>query len=53
MVQKTGKKWCKDMGVELDNFREAVDHGRWHFDVLVIECVAFDRHLYQRLTSDD
>lgn len=45
------KKWAAANNIDLENFRDAVDQGRWRFDCLVIKCIGFDSTLYQTLAN--
>ena len=49
MTKRAARKWCLANNVEEKDFRQAVDEGRWKFDVLVIECIYFDQELYNTL----
>lgn len=53
MIEREAKKWCISNGVDMRvGFREAVDQGRWRFDCLVIQCIGFDKELYERLRAE-
>jgi hypothetical protein len=52
VVKGEARKWCLRNGIDMRReFREAVDQGLWRFDCLVIQCIGFDRKLYQRLAN--
>lgn len=52
MVKGAARKWCLKNGIDMRReFRTAVDQGSWRFDCLVIQCIGFDRKLYQRLAN--
>jgi hypothetical protein len=53
MIQTFARKFCTEKNIAINDFREQVDNGRFHFDVLVVECIAFDRQLYQRLQKQN
>src|SRR5271170_2199104 len=49
-VRGCAREWCKANKVDPERgFRVAVDEGRWKFDCLVIQCIAFDRRVWQTL----
>jgi len=50
LVRGCAKEWCKAQKVNPERgFRDAVDQGRWKFDCLVIQCIAFNRQVWQTL----
>jgi len=51
-VRGCAREWCKVNDVDLERgFRDAVDQGRWKFDCLVIQCIAFHRQVWQTLRN--
>lgn len=45
------KKWCEANGIQRASprFLKALERGEWRFDCLVIQCIGFDRDLYESL----
>lgn len=50
-VTGIAKKWAAANNIDLENFRSAVDEGKWRFDCLVVKCIGFDTKLYQTLAK--
>ena len=49
-VRGSAREWCKNNKVHPEHgFRDAVDQGRWRFDCLLIQCIAFNRQVYLSL----
>jgi hypothetical protein len=49
-VRGCAKEWCKVNKVDPERgFRDALDQGRWRFDCLVIQCISFNKQVYQNL----
>jgi hypothetical protein len=40
------RRWCEQHKIPLGRFGDMLDSGRWRFDVVVIECIGFDKGLY-------
>jgi hypothetical protein len=51
-IKRGVKDWCIKNQVALKDFRKAVDQGRYRFDCLIIQCIAFDQELYEKLAED-
>jgi len=52
-VKGEPKNWCITNGVDLKlGFRDALDQGRYSFDCLVIQCIGFDKNLYEKLVRE-
>jgi hypothetical protein len=52
-VRGAAKQWCAKNKIDITDFREALDQGRWNFDAMVIECISFDRKFYEMLTKEE
>jgi len=48
-VWREARQWCKVNGIELKEFKTAVDSRKWHFVCHVVECVGFSQEIFQKL----
>jgi len=52
-MPSSAKDWLDKHNLTAADFKDVVNLGRWRFDVIVIECIAFDRNLYESMKKGE